>query len=131
MRVRPVVLLVDDTDDQLDLYEMALADHYTILRAMTGRDALTLALTERPDAIVLDVLMPGEDGFATCARLQDHPVTAGIPVVLLTGWDAVDAEAHAIRAGAVMLLRKPCSIERLALTIEAAISVRRLPAGRS
>jgi DNA-binding response OmpR family regulator len=130
MRVRPVVLIVDDTDDQLDLYEMALADDYTILRATTGRDAVTQALAERPDAIVLDVLMPGEDGYATCARLRDHPKTAEIPVLLLTGWDAVDAEAQTIRAGAVMLLRKPCSVERLALTIEAAISVRRLAAGR-
>jgi CheY-like chemotaxis protein len=131
MRVRPVVLIVDDTVDQLDLYEMGLADRYTILRATTGHATLTEAVTERPDAIVLDVLMPGEDGFATCARLKGHPVTAGIPVIFLTASDALDVEALAVRAGAAMLLHKPCSVERLSQTIEAAISGRRLPAGRS
>jgi DNA-binding response OmpR family regulator len=130
MRVRPVVLLVDDILDQLDLYEMGLADRYTILRATTADATLTDAVTERPDAIVLDVLMPGEDGFATCARLKDHPVTAGIPVIFLTASDALDVEALAIREGAIMLLHKPCSVERLSLAIDAAISARRLSVGR-
>ncbi len=83
MRVRPVVLIVDDTLDQLDLYEMALSDQYTTVRATTGEGAITGALTERPDVIVLDVMMPGDDGFATCARLKEHPVTRRIPVLLL------------------------------------------------
>lgn len=80
------------------------------------------ALTERPDAILLDVLMPGDDGFATCARLKEHPVTRQIPVLLLTASDALDVEARAIRAGATLLLHKPCAAERLALTIDAAIA---------
>src|SRR5712672_4487810 len=130
MRIRPVVLIADDTADQLDLYEMALADHYTVVRANTGRAALAQALTERPDAIVLDVLMPGDDGYTTCARLKDHPVTTQIPVLLLTASDAPDVEARAIQAGATTVLHKPCSAERLSLTINAAMGTRRLPAAR-
>jgi DNA-binding response OmpR family regulator len=71
MRIRQVVLIVDDTLDELDLYEMALADQYTMVRATSGADAVAAALIERPDAIVLDVLMPREDGFATRARWAD------------------------------------------------------------
>src|SRR5205814_9276057 len=67
MRVRPVVLIADDSLDQLDLYELALADRYTIARARSGQETLAVILAERPDVIVLDVLMPVEDGFATCA----------------------------------------------------------------
>lgn len=122
MRHRPVVLLADDTLDQLDLYELALSDQFRIVRATTGDAAVAAALSERPDAIVLDVLMPGLDGFATCARLKVHPATADIPVLLLTASDAVDVEARAIRAAATLLLRKPCSAERLALSITAAIA---------
>jgi len=77
--------------------------------ANTSQAALAQALTERPDAIVLDVLMPGDDGFTTCGRLQDHPVTAAIPVLLLTASDAVDVEARATQAGATAALHKPCS----------------------
>jgi two-component system cell cycle response regulator len=122
VRVRPVVLIVDDILDQLDLYEMALADRFRTVRARTGHAAITSALSERPDAILLDVLMPVEDGFVTCARLKEHPVTRQIPVLLFTASDALDVEARAIRAGATLLLHKPCTAERLALTIDAAIA---------
>src|SRR5256885_4527736 len=94
MRMRPLVLLVNDTLDQLDLYEMAFADRDTILRATTGDARTTAAVTERPDAIIFDVLMPRQDAFATCAQLKDHRVTAGIPVLLLTASDATDVEAR-------------------------------------
>ena len=122
MRLRPVVLIADDTPDQAQ-YPNALSDHYTIQRATSGRSALSQALTERPDAIVLDLLEPRDDGFATCARLKDHPVTAAIPVLLLTASNAPDVEARAVQAGAITVLRKPCSAERLSLTLNAAIAV--------
>ena len=124
MRLRPVVLIADDMPGQIGLDGMALPDHYTVVRAATGPTALSRALAERPDAIVLDMQMPGDDGFATCARLKDHPVTADIPVLLVTASDAPDVEARAIQAGATILLHKPCSAERLSLTINAAIGAR-------
>jgi CheY-like chemotaxis protein len=125
MPARPVVLVVDDTLDHLDLYEMALSEHYTILRATSGATALEAACAERPDAILLDVMLPGDDGFVTCKRLKQHPITADIPVVLFTASDGVETEARAILAGAIQLLHKPCSAERLSLTIDAAIQTGR------
>ncbi len=122
MRRRPVVLLVDDIREQLDLYEMTLEDRYTVIRATTAEDARMMAVTERPDVIVLDVLMPGEDGVSVCARLKADPLTATIPVLLLTASDALDLEARAIAAGARLVLHKPCSGERLSQTIAAAAS---------
>ena len=119
MRLRPVVLLVDDTPQQLDLYEMALADRYTVVRATTAEAAYRAAITGRPDVIVLDVLMPGEDGLTLCARLKTDPLTAPIPVLLLTASDGVDLEARAIAAQARLVLRKPCSADRLSQVIDA------------
>jgi len=124
MRSRPVVLIADDTRDQLDLYELALADRFTIIAVTTGAAAVSTALASRPDAIVLDVLMPGEDGFATCARLKSDPATSETPVLLLTACDDVDVEGRAIAAGASQLLHKPCSAARLATTLDAAIAAR-------
>jgi CheY-like chemotaxis protein len=124
MRARPVVLIADDTLDHLDLYELALADRYTVLRARNGAEALTTAVAEHPDAVVLDVMMPGDDGFAICVKLRALPETTRIPVLLLTASDALDLEARAIAAGAAMLLHKPCGAERLALALGAAIGTR-------
>ena len=109
----PTLLLIDDCVAQRDLYEMALAPEFQILTATRGEDGLDLAVTTHPDAIVLDVMMPGLDGWDTCASIKSHAVTADIPVVLLTGAGDVDLSSHATAVGAVALLKKPCPADRL------------------
>ncbi len=123
MRRRPVVLLVDDTVDVLDMYEMALDDRYTIVRATRGTEACEIARTEKPDVIVLDVLMPDLDGFSTALRLRADTRTGQIPIIFLTASEAQDMPARAVKAGAVMLLTKPCSVEKLSATIDATLDV--------
>jgi CheY-like chemotaxis protein len=111
---RPRVLLGD-------LYALMLEPTASVITASRGDEALTIARSEQPDAIVLDVMMPGMDGWAVCERLKNDPMTAGIPVLMLTSLDGVDAAAPGHRAGAAAVLMKPCPAERLALAIDAAI----------
>jgi CheY-like chemotaxis protein len=118
---RTRVLLVDDSDEHRDLYALMLEDRVTVITASRGESALALAAADPPDVIVLDVMMPGMDGWEVCRRLKVDPRTASVPIVMLTSLDAVDVPARAREAGAVAVLMKPCPIERLLLTLTAAI----------
>jgi CheY-like chemotaxis protein len=120
VHVRPRVLLVDDSDEQRRLYAAMLRSTATVMTAARGEHALSLAGADPPDVIVLDVMMPGMDGWETCERLKSDSTTAGIPIVMLTSLDDVDVPARARQAGAIAVLMKPCPAERLVLTINAA-----------
>lgn len=80
------ILIVDDEDDIREVAAMALevVGGFAVLAASSGAEALERAREERPDAILLDVMMPGLDGPTTHARLQDDVATREIPVILLT-----------------------------------------------
>jgi DNA-binding response OmpR family regulator len=118
---RPRVLLVDDSAEQNDLYALMLEPTATVITASSGEDALAIASADPPDAIVLDILMPGMDGWEVCSRLKTNPVTAAIPVIMLTALEDAGLIAHARRVGAGAVLMKPCPAERLALAIAAAV----------
>ena len=121
---RPLVLLVDDIVDQLEMYAMALDTRYTIERAVRGQEAFELACTFRPDIIVLDVMLPDMDGVTLCKRLKSTSGTAGIPVVFLTAYETPALKLQAIDAGGVALLSKPCSTDKLIRTIDGALGAR-------
>jgi len=114
-RVR--LLLVDDCVAERDLYEMTLTPEFKVITASRGDQGLAIARSERPQAIVLDVMMPGMDGWETCTRIKCDAVTADIPVILLTGADDRDLTQHANAVGASALLQKPCPADRLRKTI--------------
>ena len=119
-RTRPAVLLVDDSKEQRDLYELMLEPDFETVSASSGRQALAMAEDTQPSAIVLDVCMPEMDGFEVCRRLKSQPVTEAIPVIILTGIE--DHVRHkALIAGAFAVLKKPCSQQKLTETIAAAI----------
>lgn len=121
------VLLVDDCSAQRDLYELVLAPEFRVLTASRGYDALAVAASEHPDVVVLDVMMPGLDGWETCRRLKTDSVTADTHVVLLTGCKDVDLSQHAAAVGADALENKPCSADRLLRCIHIAIAKRQPP----
>jgi CheY-like chemotaxis protein len=82
---KPVVLVVDDEPLNIDLLEQELdAAGYGTIAATGGAEALTLAANERPDLILLDVMMNGMDGYEACRRLKSSEVTRAIPVIFLT-----------------------------------------------
>jgi CheY-like chemotaxis protein len=121
---RPRVLLVDDSAEFRDLYALMLEQTATVITASRGEDALAIACSEPLDAIVLDVIMPGMDGWRTCELLKANPLTAVIPIIMLTSWDGPDVPARAERAGASAVLIKPCRLERLINAIENAVQRR-------
>ena len=121
-RPRPLILIVDDCIEQRDLYELALEPDFEIVTAGRGREALVLAIAKIPDAIVLDLRMPGMDGLEVCRELKRDPLTQDIPVIILTGAEDHSIQTEAVLAGAAALLTKPCSPPRLVGTLRAAVA---------
>ena len=119
---RPRVLMIDDSTAERDLYAFMLEGYLRVLTAARGAEGLELAEKERPDAIVLDVMMPEMNGWEVCRRLKSNPRTASIPVIMLTGQDEPTLVEEASRNGATRLLRKPCPVEKLASVLTMAIS---------
>ena len=107
---RQTVLVVDDTPDNLALMAGLLKEHYRVRLANDGQKALQLAArADPPDLILLDVMMPGMDGFAVCRELKADERTRDIPIIFLTALnDAVDEE-FGLAVGAVDYITKPIS----------------------
>jgi two-component system cell cycle response regulator len=102
------ILVIDDIDANVRLLEAKLtADYYEVLTATDGVTGLAIAASEQPDIILLDVMMPGMDGFQVCKRLKDDAVTRHIPVVLVTALDGRNDRIQGLEAGADEFLTKP------------------------
>ncbi|MBW7900927.1 MAG: two-component system response regulator [Rhodocyclaceae bacterium] len=107
---KPVVLIVDDTPDNLLLMNRLLKDDYSVRIANGGERALALAAAGAPpDLILLDVMMPDMDGYEVCRRLKSDPALAGIPVIFLTAKSEPDDERMGLELGAVDYIAKPIS----------------------
>jgi CheY-like chemotaxis protein len=116
----PLILIIEDSLDQLELYEFALRDHYQVRKATHGVRGVEVAIAEQPDVVLVDICMPGIDGWEVCRRLKGDPRTAAIPIILLTALDGKDTAERAIQVGAAALLMKPCNVDTLREEIEAA-----------
>jgi len=102
------ILVVDDIESNVRLLEAKLsAEYYEVLTASDGPTALAIAASEQPDIILLDVMMPGMDGFQVCRRLKDDPETRHVPVVLVTALDGRADRVAGLEAGADDFLTKP------------------------
>ena len=102
------ILVVDDIPANAKLLEVKLsADYYDVLTADNGRDAIGIAMRHAPDLILLDVMMPGMDGFETCQKLKANPETAHIPVVMVTALNDVADRVRGLESGAEDFLSKP------------------------
>ncbi|MEM6415906.1 MAG: PleD family two-component system response regulator [Pseudomonadota bacterium] len=108
------VLVVDDLEPNVKLLEAKLrAEYFDVLTAFSGQEAIECAKTEQPDIILLDVMMPGMDGFETCHQIKNTPETAHIPVIMVTALDQQTDRVQGLSAGADDFLTKP--VEDLAL----------------
>ena len=107
---KKVILLVDDTPANIQIVQAILQDSCRIRVATDGIKALALANSEPvPDLILLDVMMPGMDGFEVCTRLKADSATSGIPVIFLTGQTEIDDETRGFKVGGVDYIHKPFS----------------------
>jgi len=119
------ILVVDDDVTNIEIAHETLCAEYEICFAMNGEQALEVATASPPDLILLDVMMPGLDGFETCALLKERVETSGIPVIFLTGLSDDIAETRALEAGAVDFVTKPISPAVLRMRVRNQVELRR------
>ncbi len=108
------ILVVDSSTDNLYVSVSYLAEcGFQVLSAKNGENAFSLANTEQPDLILIDVMLSGMDGFETCERLKAEPMTRNIPVIFMTGLAETDSKLKGFSLGAVDYLTKPFAQEEL------------------
>ncbi len=103
------ILVVDDIPENIDVLAGILRPEHRVRAATNGPSALELARKSPPDLILLDIMMPGMDGFEFCRLLKSDPMTRPIPVIFVTAMGEVQDEAHGFEVGCVDYLTKPVS----------------------
>ncbi len=104
---KPKLLLVDDQTLHLGLLVQALCGDYQVYMATSGEQALAICLEDPPDLVLLDVQMPGMDGFSVCKALKANPATADLPVIFVMSRTDQGQETHGLALGAADVVAKP------------------------
>ena len=115
---RPTVLCIDDDPLVLHFYRNFLDPRgYRTLTAADGLQGIAIATQDRPDVILLDVMLRGLSGYDICRKLRADPALQEIPIILITVWDHPNVVATGKNAGATLTLRKPADAETLVAAI--------------
>ncbi len=114
------ILVVDDEPEMRDMLRMGLIEH-TVLLASNGAEGLLAAARHKPDLIVLDVKMPGMDGFETCRQLRADPDLMNVPVIFATSQDTLSDKLEGFDAGADDYVIKPFDLTELQIRIRAVL----------
>ncbi len=117
-RERQKVLIVDDEAVNIEVLNEILLDDYRVLFATNGADALAVVRSQRPDIILLDIMMPGMDGREVCRRLKADPGTSAIPVVFITAMTGEKEERIGLEMGAVDYIYKPINPDVVRLRVK-------------
>lgn len=117
---RRLILIVDDDPDNLDLIreQISLITNCSVVTALTGDEALSLVRKLQPNLILLDIWLPGLDGFQVVQQLKQDPQTRSIPVVAVTAAARFQEQAMAMQVGFADYVRKPYDLETLKAAIE-------------
>ncbi|WP_187971920.1 PleD family two-component system response regulator [Aquibium microcysteis] len=119
------ILVVDDVPANLRLLEARLlAEYFEVLTATSGREALDLCESGRVDVVLLDIMMPGMDGFEVCRRIKADPATAHIPVVMVTALDQVEDRVRGLEVGADDFLTKPANDLQLMTRVKSLVRLK-------
>jgi CheY-like chemotaxis protein len=124
---KPRLLIVDDTPLNLKLLGDLLAvKGYAVAMASSGEEALAQLAREVPDLVLLDVMMPGLSGYDVCRRIRANPLTALLPVVMVTSLDPQQERVHGIEAGADDFLSKPINQPELFARVQSLLRIKAL-----
>jgi DNA-binding response OmpR family regulator len=126
------VLVVDDELDTLNLLRTILEiSGYTPITTLNSVDAVNLAEVEKPDVVLLDIMMPKLDGFTLCKMLRANASTQSLPIIFVTAYEALDIEERRVEAGANKVINKPISMDILIKAIDEVLRGLASPAGKS
>ncbi len=117
------VLVVDDTEANVDILVEALGDTYDLSVAIDGESALEAVAENPPDLILLDIMMPGIDGYEVCRRLKKDPSRAKIPVIFLTAMTEIENKTKGFQLGAVDYVTKPFEIMEVQARVKTHLSL--------
>jgi putative two-component system response regulator len=118
------ILIVDDTPHNIDILVDALDDDYSLMVATSGSDALEAVNESVPDLILLDIMMPGMDGFETCRRLKETSRYKDIPVIFLTALDDISKKTEGFSLGAVDYITKPFEAAEVKSRVETHLTIK-------
>jgi DNA-binding response OmpR family regulator len=118
----PKILVVDDEASIRNFIAAIFKDKFTVITAASGLEGMRLARAEKPDLILLDILMPGHDGIACLQELRSLPATANVPVLMLTALNESDVRTKAFNAGADDFISKPFQPDELLARIESKLN---------
>ncbi len=121
------ILVVDDIPANVKLLEVRLlAEYFEVLTATNGPDAIEICENGRVDVVLLDIMMPGMDGFEVCRRLKSDPATSHVPIVIVTALDQVADRIRGLEAGADDFLTKPVNDLQLMTRVRSLVRLKTL-----
>jgi DNA-binding response OmpR family regulator len=120
---KPTILIVDDEPHIVDLIKLSLdSSNYVFTEAYSGIDALEKVFTQLPDLIILDLMMPGMDGYEVCNRLKQNTVTKNVPILILSAKSKFEDKMEGVEAGADEYITKPFDPKELVSQVRLLIS---------
>ncbi len=120
------VLVVDDEMDTLRLLRTVLQiGGFEPITTLNSLEALDLAEREKPDVVLLDIMMSELDGFMLCRMMRQNPVTQDLPIIFVTAYQSLDLEERRLEAGADLVVHKPISVDSLVGAIRKVLDARR------
>ena len=123
----PKILVVDDTPQNVKLLaDLLTVKGYTVVTAASGPEALKQLDAERPDLVLLDVVMPGMSGYEVCRKIRENPATAILPVVMATSLDPAQERVKGIEAGADDFLSKPINQPELLARVRSLLRIKEM-----
>jgi diguanylate cyclase (GGDEF)-like protein len=122
-----IILIVDDVEDNLEILgDLLTFDGYNVQTALSGQEALEKVQESRPDLILLDILMPGMDGFEVCTALKADESTKDIPVVFVSSMTDIDSKVNGFKVGGVDYINKPFQHAEILVRVNTHITMQRL-----
>jgi len=123
---KQVILIVDDTPINLQILIEVLGEEYEIVFATNGKDALAMAESNQPDLVLLDIQMPGMNGYEVCKALKSIPHQEGVSIIFLTAMSQPEDEIAGLKLGAVDYITKPFHPDIVRLRVRNQLELKRL-----